>query len=299
MFLKNLELFLLIVEKGGLSAAGREVGLSPASVSERLATLETYYGATLLNRTTRAISLTDEGKLLVEGARRLLAEAGELHSSIRAGTQTLSGPIRMSAPQDLGRQYIDPILSRFLDEHPDVSLDLDLGDGYVDLVSQGLDFAIRYGALADSSLRARPLGENRRVVCAAPTYLARHGTPTHPTELTRHECLVMRLGINTAREWTFSRRGEVHRVLVQGRRIANDGGLVHQWCLEGHGISLKSIWDVRDDLKSGRLVELLPEFTAGSTLLQIVYPTARVQPKRVRALIEHLVTELAAMESGA
>nr|BFE95714.1 hypothetical protein GCM10020185_62500 [Pseudomonas brassicacearum subsp. brassicacearum] len=144
------------------------MGLSPASVSERLATLETYYGATLLNRTTRAISLTDEGKLLVEGARRLLAEAGELHSSIRAGTQTLSGPIRMSAPQDLGRQYIDPILSRFLDEHPDVSLDLDLGDGYVDLVSQGLDFAIRYGALADSSLRARPLGEKpSRGLCRA------------------------------------------------------------------------------------------------------------------------------------
>jgi len=298
MFLKNLELFLLIVEKGGLSAAGREMGLSPASVSERLATLENYYGANLLNRTTRAISLTDEGRLLVEGAHRLLNEAGELHASIRSGTQHLSGPIRLSAPQDLGRQYIEPILSRFLDEHPGVSLDLNLGDGYVDLVSQGLDFAIRYGALADSSLRARPLGENRRVVCAAPRYLERHGTPSHPSDLAGHECLVMRLGINTAREWTFSRHGEVHRVMVQGRRIANDGGLVRQWCLDGHGISLKSIWDVRDDLKSGRLVELLPDFSAGSTLLQIVYPTARVQPSRVRALIERLVIELAATETA-
>lgn len=292
MLLKNLELFLLIVEKGGLSAAGRELGLSPASVSERLAQLEGFYGASLLNRTTRAINLTDEGRLLVDGARRLLAEANELHSSIRHGTHTLSGPIRLSAPEDLGRQYIEPILAAFMLEHPEISIDLNLSDGYADPVSQGIDFAVRYGELADSTLHARPIGENRRVLCASPHYLALNGTPRHPEDLARHECLVMRFGINISREWTFKRHGHVHRVLVQGRRVANDGALVRQWCLAGHGICLKSVWDVRADLEAGRLVELLADYDLGSTALNIVYPPTRVQPRRVRVLIERIVDEL-------
>ncbi|TFF14580.1 LysR family transcriptional regulator [Pseudomonas sp. BCA14] len=297
MLLKNLELFLLIVEKGGLSAAGRELGLSPASVSERLAQLEGFYGASLLNRTTRAINLTDEGRLLVEGARRLLAEADELHSSIRLGTHRICGPIRLSAPEDLGRQLIEPILAQFMEEHPDVSIDLNLSDGYVDPVSQGIDFAVRYGALADSRLHARPMGENRRVLCASPGYLELNGTPLHPEDLTRHECLVMRFGINISREWTFKRHGHTHRIMVHGRRVANDGALVRQWCLAGHGICLKSIWDVSADLNAGRLVELLEDYDLGSTALNIVYPPTRVQPRRVRMLIERIVAQLSSADA--
>lgn len=157
--------------KGGLAAAGREVGLSPATVTERLATLEAYYGATLLTRTTRAISLTEEGRLLVAGARRLLAEAEELESRIKLGTETISGPIRLSVAEDLGRTHIVPIIDAFLTEHPNVTVDLHLSDGYVDLVGQGFDFAIRHGVLVDSSLRSRSLGTNRRLVCASPAYL--------------------------------------------------------------------------------------------------------------------------------
>ncbi|WP_321860260.1 LysR family transcriptional regulator [Pseudomonas paraveronii] len=293
MLLKNLELFLLIVEKGGLSAAGRELGLSPASVSERLAQLESFYGASLLNRTTRAINLTDEGRLLVDGAHRLLAEADELHSSIRLGTDQICGPIRLSAPQDFGRQYIEPILAQFMLEHPQVSIDLNLSDGYVDPVSQGIDFAVRFGALADSTLHARLIGENRRVVCASPLYLARHGTPQHPEDLTAHECLVMRFGINISREWTFKQHGQTQRIMVRGRRVANDGALIRQWCLAGHGICLKSVWDVRADLDAGRLVEVLEDYDLGGTALNIVYPSTRIQPKRVRMLIERIVARLA------
>ncbi|MFQ6589847.1 MULTISPECIES: LysR family transcriptional regulator [Pseudomonas] len=297
MLLKNLELFLLIVEKGGLSAAGRELGLSPASVSERLAQLEGFYGASLLNRTTRAINLTDEGRLLVEGARQLLAQADELHSSIRLGVHQVCGPIRLSAPVDLGRQLIEPILAQFMEEHPQVSIDLNLSDGYVDLVSQGIDFAVRYGALADSTLHARSMGENRRVVCASPQYLERNVTPLHPEDLTRHECLVMRFGSNISREWTFKRHGHTHRVLVRGRRVANDGALVRQWCLAGHGICLKSVWDVSADLAAGRLVELLKDYDLGSTALNIVYPPTRVQPQRVRMLIERIVARLSSVDA--
>ena len=157
MLLDNLSLFLRIVEKGGMAAAGREIGLSPATVSERLAALEAYYGATLLTRTTRALSLTEQGRALVEGARRLLAEAEELESRIRLGTEVISGPIRLSAPVDLGRRCIVPIVDAFLEQHPAVTIDLNLTDGYVDLVGQGLDFAIRHGVLADSTLRAKSL----------------------------------------------------------------------------------------------------------------------------------------------
>lgn len=299
MLLDNLALFLLIVEKGGLSAAGREKGLSPASVSERLAALEAHYGAALLKRTTRAISLTEEGRLLVDGARRLLAEAGELESGIRSGTRTISGPIRLSAPEDMGRRYIVPILDRFLAEHPDVTVDLNLTDGYLDLVGQGMDFAIRHGVLADSTLRSRPLGENRRVVCAAPAYLDAMGRPEHPDDLSRHDCIIMRFGANLDREWTFQVDGKPHRVMVRGRRVANDGGLVAQWCRDGHGIAFKSVWDIAEDLASGALIELLSEFAMGETGLQIVYPPLSVQPRRVRLLIERIASELSAVEHTA
>lgn len=291
--LDNLALFLRIVEKGGLAAAGRDFGLSPATVSERLAALEAHYGATLLTRTTRAISLTDEGRLLVEGARRLVADAEDLENRIRLGTERISGPIRLSAPEDLGRHRVVPVIDAFLIAHPEVTIDLNLTDGYVDLVGQGIDFAIRQGTLADSTLRARAIGEHRRVVCAAPSYLDAHGSPEHPEELAQHLCIVMRFGQNLDREWPFMINGKIRKFMVNSRRIANDGALVRHWCKSGFGIALKSERDVEEDLASGALVELLGEFSASRTSLQIVYPSAIAQPRRVRMLIDELAAALA------
>src|SRR5712675_1296180 len=288
MILDNLALFLRIVEKGGLAAAGRELGLSAASVSERLAALEKYYGAALLHRTTRAIGLTDEGRLLVEGARRLLAEADELEALIRLGVNKISGPIRLSAPIDLGRSHVVPILDAFLAKHPEVTVDLNLTDGYVDLVGQGQDLAIRYGELADSTLRVKRLGENRRVVCASPAYLKNKRRPQHPDDLAHHECILMRFGLTIDRDWPFLIDGKERRVVVRGHRIANDGGLVREWCRNGFGLGRKSLWDVEADLKAGDLVEVLREYSSGDTGLQIVYPATQDQPKRVRLLIERI-----------
>ncbi|MCF4164924.1 LysR family transcriptional regulator [Zavarzinia compransoris] len=292
MNLDALALFLLILEKGGMAAAGREMGLAPASVSERLAALERHYGATLLRRTTRALHLTDEGRVLADGARRLLAEAAELDARVRAGTETLSGQIRLSAPEDLGRRRIVPLVDSFLERHPAVAVDLNLTDGYVDIVGQGLDFAVRHGLLADSSLKVRALGGNRRVACASPAYLAARGTPRHPDDLADHDCIVMRFGQNIDRAWPFLIGGKPHRVMVRGQRVANDGGLVRQWALEGRGIALKSVRDVDDDLAEGRLVEVLAAFSTGETALQIVYPPLAVQPRRVRLLIDHIADAL-------
>ena len=286
--LDALTLFLLIVEKKGMAAAGRELGLSPATVSERLASLETYYGARLITRTTRSISLTDEGRLLVDGARRLLAEAEELETRIRLGVKKISGSIRMAAPVDLGRNRIAEILNGFVDQHPDVKIDLVLNDGYVDLVAQGIDLALRFGALEDSTLRTISLGENRRIVCASPEYLKHLGTPIHPDDLSHHNCILMRFGGATDNEWSFNIDGREQVRRVQGNRIVNDGDLLRSWCRAGLGIAYKSNWDVQDDLNAGSLVEILSDFAAAPNKLQLVYPSGATQPRRIKMLINKL-----------
>lgn len=293
MLLKNLSLFLQIVEKGSLTAAARESGLSPTTVSERLAALEAHYGVILLNRTTRAISLTDEGRMLVEGARSVLAETEDLENRIRLGAQTLSGQIRISAPVDLGRKTIAPAIDIFLEENPAVRAEVSLDDGYINIVDAGVDIAVRFGSLADSSLRARHLGENRRVVCASPAYLARRGAPQTPMELEAHNCLLMRFGPRLDNVWHFRVAGQDQQVTVKGNRIASDGALARDWCLAGYGIALKSIWDVGQDLESGALISLLDAYATPPDSIQMLFPPGRAQPRRVRALADRLAAAFA------
>ncbi|TDS98265.1 LysR family transcriptional regulator [Rahnella sp. BIGb0236] len=291
--LENLKLFLMIVEKGTLSAAGRELGLSPASVSERLMMLESYYETRFLARTTRSLSLTEEGRIFAIGARRLLAEADELESRIKSGTQKISGPIKITAPVDLGQTRVVPILDRFLARHPDVTLDLNLTDSFVDLVSQGVDFAIRYGTFSNTTLKARPIGVNRRLICGSPDYLSRKGIPLHPDDLLNHECIMMRFTQGIERTWSFQNHGAPYAVSVNGQRTTNNGQLIKQWALQGHGLCKKSIWDVEDDLACGRLVEVLAAYAPSPTALHIVYSPAPVQPRRVTKLIDVIANELA------
>lgn len=299
MLLDNLTLFLRIAEKGGLAAGGRELGLSPATVSERLAALETYYGARLVNRTTRRLSLTEEGRALAEGAQRLLAEAQELETQIRLGASRMAGPIRLSAPSDLGRNRIVPVIDRYLARHPEVSIDLHLGDGYADLTAMGFDLAVRYGDLVDSTLITRPIGQAARIVCAAPDYLARCGTPAKPDDLASHNCILMRFGAQIDQSWPFRQSGKIIRLTVRGDRIANDGDLVRQWALAGHGIVRKSYWDVVEDLRLGRLVPLLRSFEVPPLRVQLVWPGNRQKPRRVEALANAIVQELGRMRPDA
>jgi DNA-binding transcriptional LysR family regulator len=281
MNLDHLDLFLNIVEKGSLAAAGRELGLSAATVSERLAALEKHYGVTLLHRTTRALSLTEEGRSLVDGARQVLSAANELENRIRLGADTLSGLIRISAPFDLGRSTVKPVIDEFLAQHPQISVELMLSDSYVNIVDEGIDLALRLGSLADSTLRARALGKNQRIVCAAPAYLERHGAPQQPEQLRQHNCLVMRFGRDLDNLWPFVIDGRRLHVDVRGNRITNEGRLVHEWCLGGYGIALKSIWDIEADLEQGTLVRLLEDYAPPPTTLQLLFPPGRSQPRRV------------------
>lgn len=292
MLLNNIALFLQIVEKHGLAAAGREAGLSPTTVSERLAALEAHFGVVLLNRTTRAISLTEEGRTLVDGAKLVLGEVDALETRIRRGAESLSGPIRISAPNDIGRTLVSEAIGIFLSEHPAISVELVLSDGYVDVVGQGFDIALRFGSVTDSSLRVRSLGLKRRVVCASPSYLAKYTAPIQPADLKSHNCLVMRFGESQDNLWRFG-AGTAHQIVtVHGNRVANDGALVRQWCLAGHGIILKSEIDVGSDLKAGNLVELLGDYAAPATPLQILFPPSRAQPRRVSALADQLTSTI-------
>ncbi len=289
MNLNHLVLFQKIVEKGGLAAAGRELGLSATTVSERLSSLEKHYGVTLLNRTTRAISLTEEGRTLFEGARQVLSEAQELDDRVRLGANTLSGPIRLSAPVGLGHSIIEPVVTGFLSDNPQTNIELILTDGYVNIVNEGIDIAVRFGNLAESTLRARVLGENHRYVVASPEYLNRFGGPETPADLTKHNCMLMRFGIHLDNVWHFQENKKVMHITVTGDRIANDSRLVHDWALEGHGIALKSMWDVGPDIKSGKLVRLLADFAPPPSLIQILFPPSRTPPRRVTELAKKLI----------
>ncbi|AZV79021.1 LysR family transcriptional regulator [Parasedimentitalea marina] len=288
MLLENLNMFLRIVEKGGLAAAGRELGMAPATVTERLVTLESHYGARLLTRTTRSISLTDEGRELIVGARRILAEAEETEARIKLGAEGLSGSIKIAAPHDLGCNHLAPMLDSFIDEHREISIDLSLDDGNIDLVAQGIDLAVRYGSLSDSTMKSRKIHDNRRLVCAAPDYLKRNGTPLHPEDLAHHNCIIMRFGAKTIQDWAFVIDSRQHVLRVNGNRISNNGDLVRRWCIAGQGIVLKSEWDLKADLSAGKLVSVLEDYAPEPNSLNMVYPSGAVQPKRVRALMDHI-----------
>ena len=292
--LEALAFFMRIVEKGGVAAAGRDFGLSPATASERLAALESHYGATLLNRTTRSVSLTEAGRMLMEGAEPLVAEAQDLEGRIKYGAETLSGWIRLSAPEDFGATRLTPVIDKFLEQNPKIMIELRLSDDYLDLSSQGLDLAIRLGALKDSSLIVRKLGNNHRIICASPEYLKAFGTPVHPDELLDHNCLIMRQGSVIDQGWRFTVEGKSRFIIVSGNRMSNSGLEVRKWCLAGQGIALKSTWDVGEDIKEGRLIELLRGFEPQSeSAMQIIYPGSGKPSRRVRALIDFLVENLA------
>ena len=224
----------------------------------------------------------------MEGAKRVAGEVEELDTRIRHGADRLSGPIRISAPSDTGRAVVSAAVDGFLAQHPAITVELLLSDGYMDIVGQGIDLAVRYGEIIDSTMRVKRLKPTRRVACASPGYVERYGAPKTPADLKGHNCLLMRFGGNLDNAWNLG-IGEMKQiVLVKGNRVSNDGALVRQWAIEGHGIALKSELDIGPDLKSGRLIELLADYAPPPGPLQILLPPGRAQPRRVRALADHL-----------
>lgn len=294
--LNQLQLFLRLADAGSLSAAARQLQLTPAAASASLKRLEAALRVRLVERSTRSLRLTAEGELLREHAQRSLGALDDALALLGAQRERLEGEIHLAAPSDLGRTVLGPMLDDFLARHPGLRLALHLSDAMHDLRRERVDVALRYGVLRDSGLVARHLHTTTRVPVAAPAYLAAHGTPAHPSELERHNCLVLNPGGRPALTWSFARGVQVR---VQGNRRADDGALVRQWALEGRGIALKARLDVREDLRAGRLVELLPGWAGESLPLQAILPDNRHVSLRVRRLVDELAARFAAIESDA
>ena len=286
--LKQIESFVAVATKGSLTAAAHAEGVAPAVIGRRIDALEERLGVKLLVRTTRRITLTHEGSAFLEDAQRVLAELGNAEASVSAGGVKASGHLRVTAPAGFGRRHVAPLVPRFVADHPDVSVSLNLSDRVVDIVNEGFDCAVRVGDLPDSSLVSLRLADNRRLCVASPQYLERAGTPRHPSDLARHDCLPLSSDASQTRGWAFTVDGEVTHLRPHGRLDCSDGQVLHDWCVQGLGIAWRSTWEVEDDIAAGTLVTVLDEHAAPPNGIYAVFPQRRHLPLRVRLWIDFL-----------
>lgn len=286
--LKQIESFVAVATKGSLTAAAQAEGVAPAVIGRRIDALEERLGVKLLVRTTRRITLTHEGSAFLEDAQRVLTDLANAEASVSAGGVKASGSLRVTAPAGFGRRHVAPLVPRFLAQHPDVHLSLNLSDRVVDIVNEGFDCAVRVGELQDSSLISVRLADNRRLCVGAPAYLQRAGAPSHPSELARHECLTLSSDASQTRGWAFQVDGQVVHLRPSGRLDCSDGQVLHDWCLAGLGLAWRSTWEVEHEIASGQLVSVLDEYAAPPNGIYAVFPHAKHLPLRVRLWIDFL-----------
>ena len=284
--LKQLESFAAAAAKGSLTAAANTEGVAPAVIGRRIDALEARLGVKLLLRTTRRITLTHEGSAFLEDCQRLLADLANAEASVSEGGVKASGHLRITSPAGFGRRHVAPLVPRFIAQHPDVSVSLNLSDRVVDIVNESFDCAIRVGNLPDSSLISVRLADNRRLCVAAPAYLKRAGVPQSPAELSRHECLTLSSDASQTRGWAFQVDGEVLHLRPSGRLDCSDGQVLHEWCTQGLGIAWRSTWEVENEVASGKLVAVLEAFAAPPNGIFAVFPHAKHLPLRVRLWID-------------
>ena len=286
--LKAFETFVSVATKGSLTAAARAEGVAPAIIGRRLDALEESLGVKLLVRTTRRITLTHEGSAFLEDCQRLLSDVANAEASVSAGGVKASGHLRITAPAGFGRRHVAPLVPRFVAEHPEVSLSLNLSDRVVDLVNEGFDCAIRVGDLPDSSLVSVRLADNRRLCVASPAYLAKRGRPTQPSDIARHECLTLSSESSQTRGWAFSIDGQTSYVRPASRLDCSDGQVLHAWCLEGLGLAWRSLWEVDADIRAGKLVSVLDDFMAPPNGIYAVFAQRKHLPLRLRLWIDFI-----------
>lgn len=289
--LGDIRLFVETANLGGLSAAGRKLGLSPAAASARLVKLEASLNARLFERTTRQLRLTEEGRMYLAHCQQAIQALDDARAALQAGRSVIRGKVRVSATSDFGRHVLKGWLDEFNVLYPEVTFALALSDSLSNLVQDDIDLVIRFGVPPDSSLVARRLAPNRRVLCASPAYLKLHGIPDHPGDLDRFDYIVLSSASGAANEWRFSRGSEVETFTVplERARETNDGALAREWAVDGHGIVMKSVWDIGADLRAGRLHILMPEWRSPDVPVHALYQRSRYMAPRVRALLDFLI----------
>ena len=286
--LKQLESFVAVVARGSLTAAAKAEGVAPAIMGRRLDALEERLGVKLLVRTTRRIALTHEGSAFLEDCQRLLADLANAEASVSAGGVKASGHLRITAPAGFGRRHVAPLVAAFHAHHADVTITLNLSDRVVDVAGEGFDCAVRVGDLPDSSLVSVRLADNRRLCVATPRYLKTHGTPQHPGELARFDCLTLSSEASQTRGWAFTVGGELVHLKPGGPLDCSDGQVLHDWCLAGYGLAWRSTWEVESEIAAGRLVAVLEDFAAPPNGIYAVFPQRKHLPLRVRLWIDFL-----------
>lgn len=286
--LTALRAFCAIAGLGSFAKAADRLGISKAMASKHVADLEAQLGAKLINRTTRQLSLTEAGRRLEAAASNVFGILEEAEQDIQSSASTPRGVLRVNAPMSFGVLHLTPIVNDFLARHPDVEVELKLDDALVNVVEEGYDVAIRIRELGDSSLLARRLAPARMIVAASPAYLAQRGEPAHPRDLTQHDCLVYdylaRQGV-----WTFEREGQQEDIRIHGRLRGNNGEVLVNAAIAGHGVALAPSFIAHEALRSGALRPILCDWSAGSRDLWAVMPPGRVDSPKVRAFVDHLV----------
>ncbi|HEY0661858.1 MULTISPECIES: LysR family transcriptional regulator [Cupriavidus] len=289
----DVAFFMAINKLGSLAAAAQELGVTPSAVSKRLIALESRLGVRLLNRTTRRISLTPEGEnYLVEGAR-ILAELETLERSVGGNSGTPQGLVRIGATLGFGRRHIAPALAAFSRAFPKIEIQLYLSERPLNLTELGLDAVVHFGELPDVRLTARLLANNRRVLCAAPSYLARAGLPASPRDLARHSCIFIREADETFGTWHMRNGSQHETVKVRGTMSTNDGESAVAWALEGQGLVVRSEWDVAEPLRSGALCRVLPQWQFAPADIYLVYRGSKTRPDKVGVLVDFLLAHFA------
>lgn len=293
--LDDLAFFQQLARAGSLTATARTLGLSLSAVSKRLKQLETRLGVTLAQRTTRRLTLTAEGERYLARGAAILEELTELEETLGEQRAALSGPLTVNATFGFGRRHVAPLLSAFCRQHPGIEAGLELTNFPLNLGERDVDVGIRVGEPPDSRLVARRILANRRVLCASPGYVARMSPLESPADLAVHPCMVLRENASDYALWRFQHRdgaGARQTVKVDGPLASNDGEVIVRLALDGHGIALRSWWDVHAHLESGALVELLPAWQGVRADFHAVYAQRRHVPLRIRAFIAYLEQEM-------
>jgi DNA-binding transcriptional LysR family regulator len=284
----DIELFWAVVEAGGVSAGARALNSSAPAVSRRLAALETRLGVQLAERSARRFRLTDEGVLYHEHCRSILAELRDAEAEVSARGATAHGLLRVGAPMELGRRRIAPLLAEFAARHPALQTHLALSDAGLEIGRDGLDVALRVDRPEDQSIMTRKIASTRRVLCAAPSYLAARGTPKTPADLTGHECLRLARRHRLHDRWRFHTDNGLEEIKVDGHLTSSSGDVLHGWALAGRGLSLEALWDVAEDLQAGHLVECLTDLRWDGIELFATFLPGQPVPPRIRLFVDFI-----------
>ena len=291
--ISDLALFRAIVDAGGISAAAVVLQSSPAAVSRRLSALEAKLGVRLADRSSRRFRLTDEGLLLYERSRSILDQIRDAEAEVASRGGAARGLLKIGAPSDFGRRHLGPILALFTAQHPGVEAHLVLSDAGLENQADNCDVVLRFGLPHDPGMIARKTAMTTRVLCASQSYLTRHGTPHSPDDLLRHNCLRLARRHHLDDLWRFRREGSEFEVRVRGNLSSGDGAVLHEWALSGEGISWEALWDVSEDLASGRLVHVLREYESSPMELYAIFAPGKPVPPRIRLFVDHIARAFA------